>query len=113
MNLAAHIRTDDGNQGFTARSEDHGDTWTDACITLLEGEALPHLSPVWLGNAPVFAVAVEGNARLCRDGICVDAGSPRIQGMAVDGDTLWVLVDEGVGLWSARAFSEGEFGGAG
>ena len=67
---------------------------------LARDEAIPvHLSPVWAGGTPVWALQ-EDRAQVCTEQGCIDVGE-RIRDLDYDGEALWVVVQDG-GPWEAK-----------
>ena len=67
---------------------------------LARDEKIPvHLSPVWAGSTPVWALQGE-RAQVCTEEHCIDVGE-RIRDLDYDGEALWVVVQDG-GPWEAK-----------
>lgn len=114
--LAAVGLVDGGSVPVLARSVDQGATWSELDALPLDARLMPHLAPVWLDGAAVFAAvdASTGDGVLCRGSfdvapVCLSVGSPRILRLTSDGTTLHILVDEGVATWGARSFPLADF----
>lgn len=105
VRLAMVAIREDGATIETATSADGGQTWTDPVA--LPGDYAPfvHLAPAWDGGDVVWAAFDESSARLCRAAPgaaaadCVDAGSPRVRSLSVEGGVATIVRDADAAAW--------------
>ncbi len=109
--LAANGFVDGGSRAVIARSEDQGQHWQQRQVMEPERPIMPHIGPVWLGDLAVWATLdpLEDRAWICSASLddpmeCVDAQTPRILRLAVEGEHLHGLVDAGVAQWEPRSW---------
>ncbi|MFH1463463.1 MAG: sulfatase-like hydrolase/transferase [Pseudomonadota bacterium] len=113
--IAAIGSDDAGAHAVLATSADGGVTFLTARVVDLGHAPDPHVSPIWLGEDAIWAT-VDPEAEsswLCAAGLtgevrCTATGAARVQRLAVDGDTLWALVDAGEGRWELQDWGAGE-----
>jgi hypothetical protein len=111
------IGSQGSDQAIVAVSDD-GDAGFSSQITLDHpGVVMPNTGPAWLGDRAVFPVmdTDTNTASLCAGDVggeftCVSTGSPRVLRLLSDPETLYAVVDEGVGDWDLRQWEAGSFG---
>ncbi len=116
VQLAASGFVEDGSVAVLAATRD-GRTFDEAGEVALPYRLMPHIGPVWLGQAPVWPALdpEEQQAYLCTGtldtpAVCTDTGSPRILWMVGDQGVVHALLDMGVGEWELRSFDAEELG---
>ncbi len=118
VQLAAVGYLDGSVLAVLSSSDDGGASWERSFTLDLEGDPMPHVQPVWLGDRAVFPVLPSdgADARLCAGGLdtevtCIDAGTDLVMRLVADGDELWVLAHQGDGVWGLLDFDLSEFEG--
>jgi hypothetical protein len=108
----AAVGMDDGYRGVAlTQSADAGRTWSPA-LRVIGDPPLVHLAPRWSQNDLVYAGrAPDGTASVCRvspgsAARCVSTGFERLDSFAVQGNSILVSVDTGVGNWEIRTLGD-------
>lgn len=111
LRMAALIHTDELARVVLAERREDG--WAPVALARPEsGYVMPHLGPIWHGDRAIFAAVLdEQTSAICAaEGAavtCAEAGPQRIQDMAADGDTLYLVADQGSADWSLLRFDLG------